>query len=274
VTLLENPSYNSSDGIEILVTLAKSGKIDPWNIDIVEVTDAFLQTLADMKSQDLKLTGKTLLYAAILLRLKSDALNGIQLLEDVAENTSEDWDDPDFFEPELPRKLNITSLDQVLRRRNSVKQPRNRRVTLEDLIVELQKYEALDKERHLKEAVAKIDNRRMRNYADLSSEDIVELAHDEFIEDTIYHLQLILEKYFIHNQAISLTELETLGRLDRISAFIAILFLCARSEIDLVQEKFYEELYVIPLGAEHAYPVPLQNDDLMLNSAQQHKRAG
>ena len=68
------------DGIAILVNLARTGKIDPWNIDIVEVTDQYLQMLGELKSQDLKLTGKTLLFAAILLRMKSDSMAGINFL--------------------------------------------------------------------------------------------------------------------------------------------------------------------------------------------------
>ena len=57
------------------------------------------------------------------------------------------------------------SLDQVIRRRTSVKQPRNRKVTLTDLIAELKKYEALEKKRRLKETVERASQRRIRNYS-------------------------------------------------------------------------------------------------------------
>ena len=30
------------DGIEILVSMAKTGKINPWNVDIVDITDKYL----------------------------------------------------------------------------------------------------------------------------------------------------------------------------------------------------------------------------------------
>jgi len=46
---------DAPDGIEILVDMAKSNKIDPWNIDIVEVTDQYLQKLVEMKSNNLRL---------------------------------------------------------------------------------------------------------------------------------------------------------------------------------------------------------------------------
>lgn len=39
------------DGIEILVNMAKQGKIDPWNVDIVEVTDKYLMHLFQSKAQ-------------------------------------------------------------------------------------------------------------------------------------------------------------------------------------------------------------------------------
>lgn len=248
-------SLNSTpiDGIEILVNLAKTGKIDPWNIDIVEVTDQYLQMLAELKSQDLKLTGKTLLYAAILLRMKSDSLSGRNFLE--IEEPEEQWDD-DFLElgiesnapvPPLKKLAQaFNSLDQLIRRRTSVKQPRNRKVTLNDLIQELKKYEALERKRRLKETVEKAERRRVRNYTHLSAEEIVDLAHEEFIEDTILRLKDILERFFLHDEAISLTQLEEEGKIDRVSAYIAVLFLASRGEVDLQQEQFYSELYVAP----------------------------
>lgn len=69
------------DGIEILVSLAKSGQIDPWNLDIVEVADEYLKAVAELKESDLKITGKTILYLAVLLRMKSDQLAGIDYLD-------------------------------------------------------------------------------------------------------------------------------------------------------------------------------------------------
>ena len=69
------------DGIEILVNMAKQGKIDPWNVDIVEVTDKYLMHLFQSKAQNLRLTGRTLLFAAILLKLKSNVLEGLDVLD-------------------------------------------------------------------------------------------------------------------------------------------------------------------------------------------------
>ncbi len=32
------------ESIEILLEMAKNGEIDPWNIDIIDITDKFLKT--------------------------------------------------------------------------------------------------------------------------------------------------------------------------------------------------------------------------------------
>ena len=69
------------DGIEILVNMAKQGKIDPWNVDIVDVYDKYMMQVFQAKGQNLRLTGRTILFAAVLLRLKSNILEGIDVLD-------------------------------------------------------------------------------------------------------------------------------------------------------------------------------------------------
>ena len=62
------------DPVEILVGLAERGEIDPWNINIIEVTDRFLSELERRRQLNLQLSGRTLFYAATLLRMKSEQL--------------------------------------------------------------------------------------------------------------------------------------------------------------------------------------------------------
>jgi chromatin segregation and condensation protein Rec8/ScpA/Scc1 (kleisin family) len=75
-TIYENsPAFDKNDGIGILVDMAKSGKIDPWNIDIVDVTEKYLQKMIEMKSLNLRVASRTLLFAAILCRMQSNPLS-------------------------------------------------------------------------------------------------------------------------------------------------------------------------------------------------------
>ena len=80
--------------VEILAGMAERGEVDPWNIDIVDVTDRFLAELDRRKELDLRISGRTLFYAACLLRLKSDYFDGWGEEED--ENSLGDDEDESF----------------------------------------------------------------------------------------------------------------------------------------------------------------------------------
>lgn len=237
---------NTADGIEILVDMAKNSKIDPWNINIVDITDQYLQKLVEIKSNNLKLTGRTLLFAAILLRLKSDILEGIDPLaqeEEFQSEFDEDYDDPSFdFEEEVNRS-NVVSIDNVLERRTSVRLNRNRVVTLKDLIKQLEFYEELENNRSRKNAHERA-KRRARSYAKMTPDDIINIAHDEYIEDGVEKLHGILIRLFETDDKVELNELEEAG-MDKITTYIALLFLSARSRFELVQDEFYSDLYVV-----------------------------
>ena len=250
------------DGIEILVGMAKSGKIDPWNVDIVDVTDKYLAHLFQMKAQNLRLTGRTLLFAAILLRLKSNVLEGIDVnqIEGIEEEHPEDFefnDDP--WDDEEINTNNVISLDEVLQRRTSIRLNRSRMVNLKDLIKQLQFYEELDRKQSLKNAHERA-KRRVRSYARLTPDDIVNLAHDEYIEKSVEVLHENLKRIFETQEKVELTTLTLLG-LDKISAYIALLFLTAEpdSDVDLYQEEFYGELYAVPYKKPEEQPDTAQS---------------
>ena len=241
---IEQEKSFQSEGIEILVQMAKSGKIDPWNIDIVDVTDKYLAHLFEMKAQNLRATGKTFLFASILLRLKSNVLEG----NDIFNFEDENQDDYELTDDEIidnyePPTNNVISFNEVLQRRTSVKINRNRTVTLKDLIRQLEFYEMLEKKQSLKQAHERA-KRRVRNYANLSAEDIVNLAHEEFIENSVQAIQAKLEKIFNKEEKVELHELVSIG-MSKVTAFIALLFLTAEGKCDLEQDEFYSDLYVV-----------------------------
>ena len=241
-----NTPNQEVDGIEILVQMAKQGKIDPWNIDIIDVTDKYLTHLFQSKAQNLRLTGRTLLFASILLKLKSNILEGVELsdFEPQPEEPDLGFDDDtlDYEEEYIPTN-NVVSIDEVLQRRTSVRLNHNRVVTLRDLIRQLEFYEMLDKKQSLKNAHERA-KRRVKNYSNLSPEDIINLAHDEYIEQGVERLRANLDEILNRQDKIELNELTLLG-MDKISAYISLLFLTAESDYDLVQDEFYSDLYVV-----------------------------
>jgi segregation and condensation protein A len=298
---------STSEGIDVLMELAKKGKIDPWNVDIAKVTDEYLayveglseaaaeasktqqthgqlvlQPVIDVREQaHMRLTGKTLLYLAILLRMKSDLLAGFDpfeqdYLEDADLEDLREYDaqgnliDVNLLGREVTERLQQAvrarygTLNDVLKRRSSAKLKRVRQVTLEDLISELKKYEALERERATRQKVERVDRRRnsrILDYGNLSTEDIAQLAHDEFQEETVQWvhqvLELYLEKTPEENTApidqndndmgyvsaskahISLSELCDLCETDTVSVFLSLLFLEARHIVFMEQPDFY-----------------------------------
>ena len=257
------------DGIEILVNMAKHGKIDPWNVDIVEVTDKYLMHLFQSKAQNLRLTGRTLLFAAILLKLKSNVLEGLDVL-DFEPQREEDfnYDDDSQLdyagEDDYIPTNNVISIDEVLQRRTSVRLNHNRVVTLRDLIRQLEFYEMLDKKQSLKNAHERA-KRRVQNYARLSPDDIINLAHDEYIENGVQRLKANLSEILSRQDKIELNELTLLG-MDRISAYISLLFLTAESDYDLEQDEFYSDLYVVKREPVQTLP---EEENTREDSAQQ-----
>ena len=235
-----------SEGIGILVDMAKSGKIDPWNIDIIDVTDKYLAHMVEMKSQNLRVTGRTFLFAAVLLKLKSNVLEGIDILQFDQPEPDVQYDDDGFivdYDEDYVPTNNVISIDEVLQRRTSVRLNHNRVVTLKDLIRQLEFYEKLEQKQSLKSAHERA-KRRVQSYSRLTPDDIVNLAHEEYIETCVVKLKENLAQIFEQNEQIELNELTLLG-MDKISAYIALLFLTAETDYELKQEEFYSDLYVV-----------------------------
>lgn len=244
----EIEKHTENEGIGFLVNMAKAGKIDPWNINIIDVTDKYLAHLCEMKSQNLRLTGRTFLFASVLLNMKSKVLDGVDILQFQPEEDNHLEFDDDGFLVEYPQEdyiptANVQTIDDVLQRRTSVRLNRNRVVTLRDLIRQLEFYEKLEKKQSLKQAHERAKN-RVRSYARFTPDDIINLAHEEYIEDCVLRLKENLSQIFEREDKIELKELTLLG-MDKVSAYIALLFLSAESDYDLVQEEFYSDLYVV-----------------------------
>jgi segregation and condensation protein A len=213
--------------IEILVNLAKNGEIDPWNIDIVELTDKFLKHVEELEKMDLRVSGRTLLYAAILLRMKSNAL------VEADEPAGEIMDyEPDNFE------ISDYPIPAMPLRRSS-----NRPVTLEELLSELKKAEAIEK-RRLDRVKNKTEERRT------TIEEVLSIAHEEDIESRVGKMRNLLNELFEKQKYIKFSDLSSpLDRTGMVMAYLAILFLATKKEIWLEQEELFGELFIRRQGA-------------------------
>ncbi|MCM1265020.1 MAG: segregation/condensation protein A [Candidatus Gastranaerophilales bacterium] len=239
------------DGIDVLVAMARQGKIDPWAVDIVEVADMFSAHLFQSKAQNLRYSSRVILYAALLLKMKADILDGMDITEIIPQDSSEldAWGDdfmPDdgMYDDYIPTN-NVASFEEVLQRRTSVRLNRNRVVTLRDLVRQLEFYATLDKKVEIENAKKRAQQaRRSRDLSRLTPADMVNLAHEEDYKLGASILRNNLTEILNREDKIELNELTLLG-LDRITAYISVLFLVTEGDYTLKQDDFYGDLYVI-----------------------------
>jgi segregation and condensation protein A len=227
----------AEEPVEILVQMAERGEIDPWNIDIVEVTDRFLSELERRKELDLRVSGRTLFYAALLLRMKSEYLEQDGQEEEFGEEPGEDEDfgiDEDFSgEGGLGP---IERLEREIRRRLDRKNLRKRPITLFELILELK---AAEKEQRRRQRFA------LPLFRDLVDvEDVVGIAHEEGFREAASAVLCQCQSQIEQEGVMTLEELAAIMGKPIVDVYIPLLYLMSEGKLCLWQEEFFAEVFV------------------------------
>lgn len=246
VALEQEANIAPSDGIEILVRMAKNGEIDAKSVDIIDVTDKFLKAIAATPKESLRQSGKIIFHASVLLRLKAESLLVEVVEEEKVEDDFMDFDEGamEFDGAKQPRQISLTDLEKAIVRKPTRTKVVRRKITLDELIKALQEAEKIEKTRAEKSRKSRIDLSGHTLIQDV--DDILNLAHDEDIESTIENVEQLLVKIFKANERIELFAL--VGMLDRkstwVDAFLASLFLSNAGKIQLEQESFYGPVFI------------------------------
>lgn len=99
--------------IDMLMSLVFAREVDPWNIDIVELTEKYLEQIQRAEELDLRLTGKTYLVATILLRMQSESFFIEEKEEEEEEEEELDFE-PSPILPPLRRRSGKITLPELL----------------------------------------------------------------------------------------------------------------------------------------------------------------
>lgn len=255
----KNEADVNQGGIEFLVKLAETGEIDPKCVDIIDVTDKFLQAIAAAPKENLRQSGKVLFHASVLLRMKAEALLADRQLESQDDFLEFDADGGAFIydanKQIFARQLTLADLEKAIVRRSNNRQNRQRKVTLEQLVNALKEAERIEKARLDRKPRARIQLAGYQEVRDV--DDILELAHDEDIEVTIDRAERIIMNETTPGGTLTLINLiRKLGRrTDWVDAFLAVLFLSNAGKIRLEQESFYGPLTLVRSDME--VPAPL-----------------
>lgn len=214
--------FELGEPAEVLVDLARRGEIDPWDIDIALATEKFLQYIDSLERRDLRIPARTLLYASILLRLKSDQMEGQEEEEEIEpEEIEEAPQEREDIPDQLPRP--------PLRRHTK------RPVTLDELISELKKAEVVGRRKAMRE-----------RWPLLTEEKILDPSHEEGIEERIKALGPILDEMFTEKPLLTFQEINIRdgAAQEGVTNYISLLFMAQRRTVWLEQEEIFGELFV------------------------------
>jgi segregation and condensation protein A len=212
----------------IIYELVKSGDIDPWDIDISLLTNKYIQIVKKLEEFDFKVSGKVLLAAAILLKIKSNKLVG-EDIEELDRIISGETDE-EFFEENLNLNLQNAN-DPIQPLIPRVPQPRKRKVSIYDLMGALEKA---------------LEVKQRRLIKNIPSFDIEIPKKRPNINLVIQNLFLRIKRFFvIGNKDLTFSKLiPSESKEDKVFTFIPLLHLAHRRKIDLDQKQNFGEIEI------------------------------
>ena len=216
---------------EIIHDLINTEQLDPWNINILILTDKYLERLNQLEEADFFISGKVLLAAALLLRIKSEILLNkyIKSIDEILFGKKEEK--KSVFErmeldEEIPELIPKSPM------------PRFRRVTLQELLDSLNKAIITENRRIKKEILTKSALR----------ESSISLPKKQIsIKDKIRGIYGNLLNYFKEDEQrkrISFTEFVGAKKEERIITFLPLLHLDNQKKIWLEQEEHFTDFHI------------------------------
>lgn len=212
----------------IIYELVKSGDIDPWDIDISQLTNRYIDIVKKLKEFDFKVSGKVLLAAAILLKIKSNRLVGEDLEE--LDRIISGQSDEGFFDENV--NLTLTQEDgQIQPLIPRLPQPRKRKVSIYDLMGALEKA---------------LEVKQRRLIKNMPSFDIEIPKKRPNINLVIQNLYLRIKRFFVMGQKnLTFSNLiPSQSKEDKVFTFIPLLHLAHRRKIDLDQKTHFGEIEI------------------------------
>jgi segregation and condensation protein A len=256
------------DASELLETItqlihqAEEGEIDPWDVQVIDVIDRFLELMAKEVTRgyetDLSRSGQAFLSASMLVLFKANTLTQLQAVEDELEPGFDEFPDE---ENAFLRTARLP-LERALRRRPAAMPPSKRRVTLPELIEQLHIMAEQLKKVQLKEVKLPVRNRNVGNNV-RTMRQALELAHQENLTEVAGELEQLLyrsaSELLLDKEWINLDQLVTLWQnaqptktlsghhspnSEKVGVFWALLLLSAQSKVELYQEEFYQDVKI------------------------------
>lgn len=213
----------------ILQDLVTTEQMDPWDIDVSLLTKRYIGAIRKLKDLDFRVSGKVLLAAAILLKIKSKRLVGEELMQLDRLIAGSDEDEllgefEDIMEnPEMGEKPRLIP---------RIPQPRKRKVSIYDLVGALEK--ALEvKQRRVEHSIPPLDVEIPKKNRDITQ--------------VIREVYGRIKSFFFKNQQKKLMFSHLVPsdkKEDKMYTFIPLLHLDHQRKIDLEQEEPFSDISI------------------------------
>ena len=216
----------------IIYDLINSNQLDPWDIDIILLTNKYFEKIEELEEMDFYISSKVLLAASLLLRIKSEFLLNkyIRSIDEILfgkkEEKNKTIEKIEIDAEDLPILIPKTPLSRL------------RKVTLPELMAALNK--AINTEtKRIKREVS------IRTAKKLAEVDIPQVKRID-LKDRIKQLYARILNALKKPQITKKTYSELIGKEkeQRISCFLPLLHLNDGRKLWLEQEKHLDEIYV------------------------------
>lgn len=228
----------------IVYGLIKTERMDPWDIDVGILAQKYINMIRNLKQHDFRISGKVLLAAAILLKLKSTKLVGEDLseLDRLLIGMQEEEDYFGFEETATVGKLE--EIPPLIPR---TPQPRKRKVSIFDLVEALEK--ALEvKKRRLLHSIPPLNLEPPKK-----KRDITLIIKEVYGKIKSFFLGALKDKLTFSKL------LSSNSKEDKVYTFIPLLHLAQQNKIELLQNTPFGEIEILLKNKQE----DLQNQKLL-----------
>jgi segregation and condensation protein A len=206
---------------EVLYQIVSLENLNPWDVDLIKLTEKFLQYINKLEQLDFRIPAKIVFVAAVLLRLKADYLSIFEEEETIEEMARQ----KEFID--LGIDPNLVKLGLPMKR-----MPK-RQVSLDELMVALKKALVVTEKKEERRRIWRIEIE-----AQIGEEDITKR-----IEGLMKEIDDLIKKS--REDKLKFSQIvERWDRKEIVDHLIPLLHLEQNQKIETEQEEFFKEIWI------------------------------
>jgi segregation and condensation protein A len=232
----------------LVYEMIRTGKVDPWDIDVSMFAQEYLKMIDKLKELNFRLSGKVVLTAAILLRMKTNRMGLQEFLGLIEEPELDEQSEAGLDEFGQP-----TDMEQRIEKlAENIKQMQKKRIILDPRLdrQKERKVTVFELMGALKKAMEVDDRRQNRQTAIKKSieDDRPDFKYAKF--DILGKIKRVYDTLLIFFKKSKSTTIEfsqiipSKEKKDIVWTFVPLLHLANEGKIELLQDKPFGKIYV------------------------------